>query len=60
VTVLPLARIGTRALGTMTMPDNAVATVRQLEILHGGQERLGLRLDSLRQQSASAVSKDIR
>jgi hypothetical protein len=44
----------------MTMPDNAVATVRQLEILHAGEERLRLHLDSLRQQSAGAVSKDIR
>src|SRR5674476_602083 len=49
-----------RALGTMTMPNDTVATIRQLEIPHGGKERLGLHLDSLYQQSAGAVSKDIR
>src|SRR5664280_87889 len=49
-----------RALGTMTMPNDAAATVRQPEIFHGGEERLGLHLDSLCQQSAGAVSKDIR
>jgi hypothetical protein len=49
-----------RALGTVTMPDNAVATVRQLEIFHGGEKRLGLHLDSLRKQLPSAVSEDIR
>src|SRR5450759_4265973 len=49
-----------RALGTMTMPNDAAATVRQPEIFHAGEERLGLHLDSLCQQSAGAVSKDIR
>jgi len=37
-----------RAFGTMTMSDKTVATVGQLEILHGGQKHLGLHLDSLR------------
>src|SRR5450830_706449 len=46
--------------GTMAMPNDAAATVRQPEIFHGGEERLGLHLDSLCQQSAGAVSKDIR
>src|SRR5664279_2176216 len=44
----------------MTMPDDAVATVRQLEIFHGGEKRLGLHLDSLRKQLPSAGSEDIR
>src|SRR5450830_687127 len=48
-----------RALGTVTMPDDAVAAVRQLEILHGGKERPGLHLDSLRKQLPGAGSKDI-
>jgi hypothetical protein len=44
----------------MTMPDDAAATVRQLEILHGGEEHLGLHLDSLCKQLPGARSKDIR
>src|ERR1039458_787047 len=44
----------------MTMPDDAVATVRQFEILHGGEEHLGLHLDSLCKQLPGARSKDIR
>ena len=40
------------------MPDNAVATVRQLEIFHGDEKRLGLHLDSLRKQLSSAGSKE--
>ena len=44
--------IGTKALPlwdsrTMTMSNDAAATVRQPEIFHGGEERLGLHLDSL-------------
>ena len=42
------------------MPNDAAATVRQPKIFHGGEERLGLQLNSLCQQSAGAVSKDIR
>src|ERR1039458_622421 len=44
----------------MAMPDYAVATVRQLEILHGGEEQLGLHLHSLCKQLPGARSKDIR
>src|ERR1017187_1335771 len=42
------------------MPDDAAATVRQFEILHGGEEHLGLHLDSLCKQLPGARSKDIR
>jgi hypothetical protein len=31
------------------MPNDAAATVRQPEIFHGGKERFGLNLSSLRQ-----------
>src|ERR1019366_2760622 len=40
--------------------DDAAATVRQFEILHGGEEHLGLHLDSLCKQLPGARSKDIR
>ena len=39
------------------MPDDAVATIRQLEILHGG-ERLGLHLDSLREKLSGTRTQD--
>src|ERR1039458_7672022 len=57
--VAPISTSMDRALGTVTMPDDAVAAVRQLEILHGGKERPGLHLDSLRKQLPGAGSKDI-
>lgn len=40
------------------MPDDAVATISQLEIPHSGEERLGLHLDSLRKQLSGAGAKD--
>ena len=40
------------------MPDDAAATVRQLEILHGGEERLGLHLDSLREKLPGTRTQD--
>jgi hypothetical protein len=42
------------------MPNDAVATISQLEIPHSGEERLGLHLDSLRKQLSGAGAKDIR
>src|SRR5664280_604502 len=42
------------------MPDDAAATVRQFEILHGGEEHLGLHLDRLREQLPGAGAEDIR
>src|ERR1035441_504872 len=42
------------------MPDDAAATVRQFEILHGGEEHLGLAVGSLSKQLPGARSKDIR
>ena len=43
----------------MTMPDNTIASVRKLQILHSGEESLGLDLNSLREKLPSASSKDI-
>jgi hypothetical protein len=44
----------------MAVPHNALAPVRQPRALHLGQERLGFRLDSLRQQPAGAAPQDGR
>src|ERR1700704_1328091 len=40
---------------TVTVPDNTVATVGQLQVLHGVEKRLGLDLDSPRQQLPCAA-----
>ena len=42
------------------MPNQTITPVRQLEILHSGQERLGLQLHSLREKPSSARAQDIR
>ncbi len=44
----------------MAVPNQALAPVRQLHLPHGGQERLGFRLDRLCQQSAGTVAQDGR
>src|SRR6202030_4554040 len=44
----------------MTMPDDTVAPVRKLQILHRGEESLGLDLNSLRQKLPRTSSKNIR
>ena len=44
----------------MAVPDQAVPPVRQLQVLHAGQERLGFQLDRLREQPPSAGAQDIR
>ena len=41
------------------MPDNTVATVGKLQVLHCGEKRLGFDLDSLRKQPPSTRSQDI-
>ena len=40
------------------MPDDAAATVGQLELFHGGEEYLGLHLDSLREKLSSTRTQD--
>jgi hypothetical protein len=42
------------------MPDDTVAPVRKLQILHRGEESLGLDLNSLRQKLPRTSSKNIR
>src|ERR1035441_6597618 len=42
----------------MTMPNHAAATVRQPEIFHGGEERLGLHLDRLREKLPGTQTQD--
>ena len=49
-----------QALRSMAVPHNALAPVRQPRALHRGQERLGFRLDGLRQQPAGAAPQDGR
>jgi hypothetical protein len=44
----------------MTMTDNTVAPVRKLQILHRGEESLGLDLNSLRKKLPRASSQVIR
>ena len=41
------------------MPDKAVASLGKLQILHGGKERFGLHLDSLREQLPRARPEDV-
>jgi hypothetical protein len=40
------------------VPNQTITPVRQLEILHSGQERLGLQLHSLREKPSSARAQD--
>ena len=40
------------------MPHDAAATVRQLEILHGGEEGLGLHLHSLSEKPSGTRTQD--
>jgi hypothetical protein len=47
-----------RALRAMTMPNHAAATGRQPEIFHGGEERLGLHLDRLREKLPGTQTQD--
>jgi hypothetical protein len=44
----------------VAVPNQALAPVRQPQLPHGGQERLGFRLNGLRQQPAGAVPQDGR
>jgi len=44
----------------VAVPDQALAPVRQPHLPHGGQERLGFRLDRLCQQPAGTVAQDSR
>jgi hypothetical protein len=41
------------------MPHKPVASVRKLQILHGGEERFGFHLDSLREQLPRARPEDV-
>ena len=49
-----------RALGAMAVPDQALASIRQLEIAHLSQEGLGFDLDGLGQELTGAGAQDIR
>jgi hypothetical protein len=49
-----------RPCGTVTVPDETVATVGKLQVLHCGEKRRGLDLDSLRKQLPRTRSQDIR
>ena len=40
------------------MPNHAAATVRQPEIFHGGEERLGLHFDRLREKLPCTQTQD--
>jgi hypothetical protein len=44
----------------VTVPEQTVATVGKLHVLHGGRKRLGLHLDGLRKQLPRTRSQDIR
>jgi len=41
------------------MPDEAVASIRKLQILHADEERFGLHLDRLREQPTRPRPKDV-
>jgi hypothetical protein len=49
-----------RPCGTVTVSDKAVATVGELQVLHGDKKRLGFHLDSLRKQLPRPGAQDIR
>jgi len=48
------------ALRAVAVPNQALAPIRQPHLPHGGQERIGFRLDGLCQHPAGAVAQDGR
>jgi hypothetical protein len=44
----------------VTVSDKTVATVGELQVLHGDKKRLGFHLDSLRKQLPRPGAQDIR